>query len=131
MEEMAKKDEILFPAISMNDCVTKSKFDHVYGCRHSLTEDIMRATEVMIGDKRALVCGCGDVGKGCCFALRGPGTRVLVTRYDLVCASQVGMEGSQVVTMEEAVGKIDIVNRQLLHHHSGAHEEDEEQRHCW
>merc|ERR1712167_84339 len=89
LKEMAKKGELLFPAINVNDCVTKSKFDNVYGCRHSLTDGIMRATDVMIGGKRALVCGYGDVGKGCAFALRGSGARV-------------------VVTVEEVVGEIDI-----------------------
>merc|ERR1712146_41393 len=91
-----------------NDCVTKSKFDNVYGCRHSLTDGIMRATDVMIGGKRALVCGYGDVGKGCAFALRGSGARVLVTECDPICALQACMEGLQVVTMEEVVGEIDI-----------------------
>merc|ERR1712086_463100 len=108
LKEMAKKGELLFPAINVNDCVTKSKFDNVYGCRHSLTDGIMRATDVMIGGKRALVCGYGDVGKGCCFALRGAGARVLVTECDPICALQACMEGFQVVTMEECVGEIDI-----------------------
>merc|ERR1711939_93986 len=94
--------------INVNDCVTKSKFDNVYGCRHSLTDGIMRATDVMIGGKRALVCGYGDVGKGCAFALRGAGARVLVTECDPICALQACMEGFQVVTMEEVVGEIDI-----------------------
>merc|ERR1711904_101839 len=78
LKEMAKKGELLFPAINVNDCVTKSKFDNVYGCRHSLTAGIMRATDVMIGGKRALVAGYGDVGKGCAFAMRGAGARVLI-----------------------------------------------------
>jgi len=108
LKEMAKKGELLFPAINVNDCVTKSKFDNVYGCRHSLTDGIMRATDVMIGGKRALVCGYGDVGKGCCFALRGAGARVLVTECDPICALQACMEGFQVVTMEECVHDIDI-----------------------
>merc|ERR1719354_1358416 len=85
---MAAKGELLFPAINVNDCVTKSKFDNVYGCRHSLPDGIMRATDVMIGGKRALVCGYGDVGKGCAFALRGGGARVLVTECDPICALQ-------------------------------------------
>merc|ERR1711903_412628 len=93
---------------NVNDCVTKSKFDNVYGCRHSLPDGIMRATDVMIGGKRALVCGYGDVGKGCAFALRGGGARVLVTECDPICALQACMEGFQVVTMEECVGEIDI-----------------------
>jgi len=108
LREMATKGELLFPAINVNDCVTKSKFDNVYGCRHSLTDGIMRATDVMIGGKRALVCGYGDVGKGCAFALRGSGARVLVTECDPICALQACMEGFQVVTMEEVVGEIDI-----------------------
>merc|ERR1712195_101565 len=108
LREMATKGELLFPAINVNDCVTKSKFDNVYGCRHSLTDGIMRATDVMIGGKRALVCGYGDVGKGCAFALRGSGARVLVTECDPICALQACMEGFQVVTIEEVVGEIDI-----------------------
>jgi len=108
LKEMAKKGELLFPAINVNDCVTKSKFDNVYGCRHSLTDGIMRATDVMIGGKRALICGYGDVGKGCAFALRGAGARVLVTECDPICALQACMEGFQVVTMEDVVGEIDI-----------------------
>merc|ERR1719473_101270 len=108
LKEMADKGELLFPAINVNDCVTKSKFDNVYGCRHSLPDGIMRATDVMIGGKRALVCGYGDVGKGCAFALRGAGARVLVTEIDPICALQACMEGFQVVTMESVVGEIDI-----------------------
>merc|ERR1712127_365270 len=108
LKEMAAKGELLFPAINVNDCVTKSKFDNVYGCRHSLPDGIMRATDVMIGGKRALVCGYGDVGKGCAFALRGAGARVLVTETDPICALQACMEGFQVVTMEQVVGEIDI-----------------------
>merc|ERR1712190_414874 len=108
LKEMAKKGELLFPAINVNDCVTKSKFDNVYGCRHSLPDGIMRATDVMIGGKRALVCGYGDVGKGCAFAMRGAGARVLVTEIDPICALQACMEGFQVVTMESVVGEIDI-----------------------
>merc|ERR1712187_756395 len=108
LREMAAKGELLFPATNVNDCVTKSKFDNVYGCRHSLTDGIMRATDVMSGGKRALVCGYGDVGKGCAFALRGGGARVLVTECDPICALQACMEGFQVVTMEDVVGEIDI-----------------------
>merc|ERR1711983_244963 len=109
LKEMAKKGELLFPAINVNDCVTKSKFDNVYGCRHSLPDGIMRATDVMIGGKRALVCGHGDVGKGCAFAMRGAGARVLVTEIDPICALQACMEGFQVVKMEDVVGEIDIL----------------------
>merc|ERR1712038_1814846 len=108
LREMATKGELLFPAINVNDCVTKSKFDNVYGCRHSLPDGIMRATDVMIGGKRALVCGYGDVGKGCAFALRGAGARVLITEIDPICALQACMEGFQVVTMDSVVGEIDI-----------------------
>jgi len=108
LKEMAAKGELLFPAINVNDCVTKSKFDNVYGCRHSLTDGIMRATDVMIGGKRALVCGYGDVGKGCAFALRGSGARVLITECDPICALQACMEGFQVVTMEQVVSEVDI-----------------------
>jgi len=108
LREMAAKNELLFPAINVNDCVTKSKFDNVYGCRHSLPDGIMRATDVMIGGKRALVCGYGDVGKGCAFALRGAGARVLITECDPICALQACMEGFQVVTLESVVGEIDI-----------------------
>merc|ERR1712039_1100996 len=108
LKEMAGKGELLFPAINVNDCVTKSKFDNVYGCRHSLPDSIMRATDVMIGGKRALVCGYGDVGKGCAFAMRGCGARVLVTEIDPICALQASMEGFQVVTLEAAAPEADI-----------------------
>merc|ERR1712141_955696 len=105
---MSKKGELLFPALNVNDSVTKSKFDNVYGCRHSLPDGIMRATDVMIGGKRALVCGYGDVGKGCAFALRGAGARVLIAEIDPICALQACMEGFQVVTLEEVVQEIDV-----------------------
>merc|ERR1712162_66136 len=108
LKDMAKKGELMFPAINVNDCVTKSKFDNVYGCRHSLPDGIMRATDVMIGGKRTLVCGYGDVGKGCAAALRGSGARVLVTECDPICALQACMEGFQVVTMEQCVAEADI-----------------------
>merc|ERR1712010_147206 len=108
LKEMAAKGELLFPAINVNDCVTKSKFDNVYGCRHSLPDSIMRATDVMIGGKRALVCGYGDVGKGCAFAMRGCGARVIVTEVDPICALQACMEGFQVATFESVVGEVDI-----------------------
>merc|ERR1712107_178763 len=108
LKEMAAKGELLFPAINVNDCVTKSKFDNVYGCRHSLPDGIMRATDVMIGGKRALVCGYGDVGKGSAFAMRGAGARVLISECDPICALQACMEGFQVVTLESVVGEIDI-----------------------
>merc|ERR1712190_156612 len=108
LREMAAKGELLFPAINVNDCVTKSKFDNVYGCRHSLPDSIMRATDVMIGGKRALIAGYGDVGKGCAFAMRGCGARVIITEIDPICALQACMEGFQVSTMDEIVGEIDI-----------------------
>merc|ERR1719178_574239 len=108
LKEMASKGELLFPAINVNDCVTKSKFDNVYGCRHSLPDSIMRATDVMIGGKRALICGFGDVGKGCAYAMRGCGARVIVTEIDPICALQACMEGFQVATMESVVGEMDI-----------------------
>merc|ERR1711988_1986467 len=108
LKEMAAKKELLVPAINVNDCVTKSKFDNVYGCRHSLPDSIMRATDVMIGGKRCMIMGYGDVGKGCCYAMRGCGSRVVVAEIDPICALQACMEGFQVVTMEEVVGEIDI-----------------------
>jgi len=108
LKEMANKGTLLFPAINVNDCVTKSKFDNVYGCRHSLPDGIMRATDVMIGGKRSLICGYGDVGKGCAFAMRGAGSRVMITEIDPICALQACMEGFQVVKMETVVGEIDI-----------------------
>merc|ERR1712048_1077303 len=108
LKEMASKGELLFPAINVNDCVTKSKFDNVYGCRHSLPDGIMRATDVMIGGKRAMICGYGDVGKGCAFAMRGSGARVIVSECDPICALQACMEGYQVTTLESVVGEIDI-----------------------
>jgi len=108
LKEMAAKGELLFPAINVNDCVTKSKFDNVYGCRHSLPDSILRATDVMIGGKRALVCGFGDVGKGCAVALRGCGARVFVTEVDPICALQACMEGFQVTKLDTVVGQIDI-----------------------
>merc|ERR1711943_170142 len=108
LKEMAAKGELLFPAINVNDCVTKSKFDNVYGCRHSLPDGIMRATDVMIGGKRCLICGYGDVGKGSAFAMRGCGARVLIAEIDPICALQACMEGFQVVTLEAVVGEMDI-----------------------
>jgi adenosylhomocysteinase len=108
LKEMAARGELLYPAINVNDCVTKSKFDNVYGCRHSLPDGIMRATDVMIGGKRALVCGYGDVGKGSAFALRGAGARVFIAEIDPICALQACMEGFQVAALETVVGEIDI-----------------------
>merc|ERR1711871_1681018 len=108
LKQMAAKGELLFPAVNVNDCVTKSKFDNVYGCRHSLPDGIMRATDVMIGGKRALICGFGDVDKGCAHAMRGCGARVMVSECDPICALQACMEGYQVVKMESVVGEADI-----------------------
>merc|ERR1712072_1200385 len=108
LKEMAAKGELLFPSINVNDCVTKSKFDNVYGCRHSLPDGIMRATDVMIGGKRALICGYGDVGKGSAYALRGAGARVIISEIDPICALQACMEGFQVAALESVVGEIDI-----------------------
>merc|ERR1712232_1177424 len=108
LKEMAAKGSLLVPAINVNDCVTKSKFDNVYGCRHSLPDGIMRATDVMIGGKRVLICGYGDVGKGSAFAMRGAGGRVLIAEIDPICALQACMEGFQVATLESVVGEIDI-----------------------
>ena len=106
--EMAKKGELPFPAINVNDSVTKSKFDNLYGCRESLVDGIKRATDVMIAGKTAVVCGYGDVGKGCAQSLRGLGATVWVTEIDPICALQAAMEGYKVVTMEEAADKGDI-----------------------
>merc|ERR1719311_1501230 len=108
LKEMAAKGELLFPAINVNDCVTKSKFDNVYGCRHSLPDAIMRATDVMIGGKRAVICSYGDVGKGCAFAMRGAGARVILTEIDPICALQATMEGFEVNTLENVIGEADI-----------------------
>merc|ERR1712177_48513 len=108
LKEMAAKGELLFPAINVNDCVTKSKFDNVYGCRHSLPDSIMRATDVMIGGKRAMICGYGDVGKGCAAAMKGAGARVMISECDPICALQACMEGYQVATIDQVVGEIDI-----------------------
>ena len=106
--QMEERGELLFQAINVNDSVTKSKFDNVYGCRHSLPDGLARATDVMLGGKGALVCGFGEVGKGCAQALRGQGCRVVVTEVDPICALQAAMEGYEVVTMEQAAPKADI-----------------------
>src|SRR3954453_10597358 len=99
---------LLFPAINVNDSVTKSKFDNIYGCRHSLIDGINRATDVMIGGKTAVICGFGDVGKGCAESLRGQGARVIVTEIDPINALQAAMEGYQVTTLEDALVQADI-----------------------
>lgn len=106
--DMARAGELKVPAINVNDSVTKSKFDNLYGCRESLVDGVKRATDVMIAGKVAVVCGYGDVGKGCAVSLRGQGARVLVTEIDPICALQAAMEGYEVVTMEEAAPQGDI-----------------------
>jgi adenosylhomocysteinase len=106
--QMQRDGELPFPAINVNDSVTKSKFDNLYGCRESLVDGIKRATDVMIAGKTALICGYGDVGKGCAQSLRGLGATVWVTEIDPICALQAAMEGYRVVTMEEAADKADI-----------------------
>ncbi len=106
--EMAGAGTLRFPAINVNDSVTKSKFDNKYGCRHSLVDGINRATDVLIGGKVAVVCGYGDVGKGCAESLRGQGARVVVTEIDPICALQAAMDGYQVATLEDVVGSADI-----------------------
>ncbi|MGN6598947.1 MAG: adenosylhomocysteinase, partial [Actinomycetes bacterium] len=106
--EFAKTGELLFPAINVNDSVTKSKFDNKYGTRHSLIDGINRATDVLIGGKVAVVFGYGDVGKGCAESLRGQGARVIVTEVDPICALQAAMDGYQVATLEDVVETADI-----------------------
>ena len=106
--EMAREGALLFPAINVNDAVTKSKFDNKYGCRHSLIDGINRATDVLIGGKVAVVCGYGDVGKGCAESLRGQGARVIVTEVDPICALQAAMDGYQVATLDSVVETADI-----------------------
>jgi adenosylhomocysteinase len=117
--QMAEKGDLPFPAINVNDAVTKSKFDNLYGCRESLVDAIRRGTDVMLAGKVAIVCGYGDVGKGSAESLRGAGARVLVTEVDPICALQAAMEGFEVVTLEEAAHRADIVvtatgNRDVL-----------------
>ena len=106
--EMAKAGKLLFPAINVNDSVTKSKFDNLYGCRHSLTDGIFRAMDVMLSGKVAVVCGYGDVGKGCAQALKGQGAQVVVTEIDPICALQAAMEGYRVLTIEDTLGWADV-----------------------
>src|SRR2546421_5925684 len=105
---MEKAGRRLSPAINVNDSVTKSKFDNLYGCRHSLVDGLFRATDVMLSGKVAVVCGYGDVGKGCCQALKGQGCRVIVTEIDPICALQACMEGYQVLTLEDVVETADL-----------------------
>ena len=106
--EMMKAGTLLFPAINVNDSVTKSKFDNIYGCRHSLPDGLARATDVMLGGKLAVVFGYGEVGKGCAQSLKGQGCRVVVTEIDPICALQAAMEGFQVVTIDDVIDKADI-----------------------
>ncbi len=107
--EMMREGTLLFPAINVNDSVTKSKFDNKYGCRHSLIDGINRATDVLIGGKVAVVCGYGDVGKGCAESLRGQGARVIITEIDPICALQAAMDGYQVDTLENTLPYADII----------------------
>ena len=128
--EMMKAGTLLFPAINVNDSVTKSKFDNIYGCRHSVIDGLNRATDVMIAGKLAVVFGYGEVGKGCAQALRGQGARVVITEIDPICALQACMEGYQVVTLEDVIvdGRhLHHGDRQLQHHHRRPHGADEGQ----
>jgi adenosylhomocysteinase len=106
--QFAERGQLLFPAINVNDSVTKSKFDNKYGCRHSLIDGINRATDVLIGGKLAVVCGYGDVGKGCAESLRGQRARVVITEIDPICALQAAMDGYQVLTLDDVLDKADI-----------------------
>ena len=106
--QMLKDEMLLFPSINVNDSVTKSKFDNIYGCRHSVIDGLNRAMDVMIGGKVAVVCGYGEVGKGCAQALRGQGARVIVTEIDPICALQAAMDGYEVATVEDTLGRADI-----------------------
>ena len=129
--EMQRDGKLLFPAINVNDSVTKSKFDNLYGCRHSLIDGIKRATDVMISGKVAVVCGYGDVGKGSPPVAQAAGARVIVTEIDPICALQAAMEGYEVVTIEDAARRgrhLHHHDRQLRHHHGRPHAEDEGQR---
>jgi len=108
LQQMMKEGKLLFPAINVNDSVTKSKFDNIYGCRHSLVDGIMRATDVMLSGKVCVVCGYGDVGKGCAESLRSQGARVIVTEIDPICALQACMNGYDVKTIEDALGCAEI-----------------------
>ncbi len=108
MYQRFKEGKLLFPVINVNDSVTKSKFDNIYGCRHSVVDGLNRALDVMIGGKTAVVCGFGEVGKGCAQALRGQGARVIVTEIDPICALQAAMEGYEVATVEDTLGEADI-----------------------
>ncbi|HIG88080.1 MAG TPA: adenosylhomocysteinase [Planctomycetes bacterium] len=106
--QMVERGELMFPAMNVNDAVTKSKFDNLYGCRHSLVDGICRATDVMLSGKAVVICGYGDVGKGCAQSMRGQGARVIVTEIDPICALQAAMEGYQVTTLESVVSDADV-----------------------
>ncbi len=106
--QLAQTEDLLFPAINVNDSVTKSKFDNLYGCRHSLIDGINRATDVMIGGKTAVICGFGDVGKGCAESLRGQGARIVITEIDPICALQAAMQGYEVRRLDDVVESADI-----------------------
>lgn len=106
--QLHEKGMLICPTINVNDSVTKSKFDNNYGCRHSLPDGLNRATDVMIAGKKVLVCGYGDVGKGCASSMKGCNARVYVTEVDPICALQACMEGYQVVQIEDVIGEIDI-----------------------
>ncbi len=123
--QLAEKKELLFPAFNVNDSVTKSKFDNLYGCRESLADGIKRATDVMIAGKVVVVCGYGDVGKGCAHSMRGYGARVVITEIDPICALQAAMEGFEVLTMEDAapMGDIFVTATGCYHVITGAHME--------
>ena len=132
--QMTEAGTLLFPAINVNDSVTKSKFDNLYGCRHSLIDGIKRATDVMIGGKVAVVCGYGDVGKGCAASLRGQGARVIITEIDPICALQAAMEGYEVTTLERVLDIADIFVTATGNHgiisaeHMGSHEARRDRR---
>ncbi len=126
--EFFKAGSLLFPAINVNDSVTKSKFDNLYGCRHSLVDGIFRATDVMLAGKTAVVCGFGDVGKGSAESLRAQGARVIVTEIDPICALQAAMQGYQVATLEDVLEhrrRLHHHDRQQGHHHGRGHGQDE------
>ncbi|MGL6028398.1 MAG: adenosylhomocysteinase, partial [Legionella sp.] len=120
--DMAKKAQLKMPAINVNDAVTKSKFDNLYGCRESLLDGIKRATDVMIAGKVALILGYGDVGKGCAQALRGQGATVLIAEIDPICALQAAMEGYRVVTLDDVAEQVDIVVTATGNFHVVTHE---------
>merc|ERR1711988_746174 len=107
--QMADKGTLLFPAINVNDCVTKSKFDNVYGCRHSLPDSIMRATDVMLSGKKVCICGFGDVGKGSAQSMKAQAAITYVTEIDPICALQACMEGFQVARLDDIVGEMDVI----------------------